>query len=214
MAKTLDEQLTDLEDDIRKLKIEFDIFFNNGAGKRPPYDTKNRVEAVIKRLSDDRSMRFAHRFRFNQIVSRFTAFRQMWMRAVQEREEGRDMRAQYLAQFRGSEDVRRAELAEAFDFDMDSALDAIHAPPPMPKRFTPTSVELSDPARQEDSIRRLYESVAAAKRTVGDATETTSYEKFRQMIIYNADRIRAERNKTEVQFSVDIEDGKVKFKAR
>ena len=32
---TADEQLTRLEDDIRRLKIEFDIYFN-GAAKRPP----------------------------------------------------------------------------------------------------------------------------------------------------------------------------------
>ena len=35
---TVDQQLTRLEDDIRHLRIEFDIFFNGGA-KRPPYDT-------------------------------------------------------------------------------------------------------------------------------------------------------------------------------
>jgi hypothetical protein len=39
---TPDEQLTRLEDDIRRLRVEFDIFFN-GAAKRPPYDTKGRV---------------------------------------------------------------------------------------------------------------------------------------------------------------------------
>ena len=32
---TIDEQLKRLEEDIRRLKIEFDIFFN-GASKRPP----------------------------------------------------------------------------------------------------------------------------------------------------------------------------------
>jgi hypothetical protein len=51
---TPDEQLTRLEEDIRRLRIEFDIFFN-GAAKRPPYDTKGRVETVLKRLGDDRT---------------------------------------------------------------------------------------------------------------------------------------------------------------
>ena len=36
---TADEQLTRLEDDIRRLRIEFDIFFNGGA-KRPPTTPK------------------------------------------------------------------------------------------------------------------------------------------------------------------------------
>ena len=59
---TVDDQLTRLEEDIRRLKIEFDIFFN-GASKRPPYDTKGRVETIIKRLGDDRTLSYAQRYR-------------------------------------------------------------------------------------------------------------------------------------------------------
>ena len=36
---TTEEQLVRLEEDIRRVKVEFDIYFN-GAAKRPPYDTK------------------------------------------------------------------------------------------------------------------------------------------------------------------------------
>ncbi len=55
---SIDDQLTRLEEDIRRLKIEFDVFFN-GASKRPPYDTKGRVETMIKRLGDAISVRCA-----------------------------------------------------------------------------------------------------------------------------------------------------------
>ena len=65
---TPDEQLTRLEEDIRRLRIEFDIFFN-GAAKRPPYDTKGRVETLIKRLGDDRTLTYAQRFRYNFVDS-------------------------------------------------------------------------------------------------------------------------------------------------
>ncbi len=82
----IDEQLGRLEEDIRRLKVEFDIFFN-GAAKRPPYDTKNRVETAIKRLGDDRTLSFAQRYRYNSLVARYTAFRELWRRALQEREE-------------------------------------------------------------------------------------------------------------------------------
>lgn len=212
MSKTLDEQLSDLEDDIRKLKIEFDIYFNGGK-PRPPYDTKNRVETLIKRLYEDRSMRFQTRFRYNQIVSRFTAFRQMWQRAIQDREEGRDLRAQYLANFRDAEEQRREEFSDAFDdFDMDAALDGMRNDP-LPKRFEPTTVRISRPEDQEDCIRQLFDSVVAAKRTVGENADTT-YEKFREIIIYNTRKLCAERQAEGVNFSVDIENGKVKFKAK
>src|SRR6185369_906420 len=87
---TPDEQLTRLEEDIRRLRIEFDIFFN-GAAKRPPYDTKGRVETLLKRLADDRTLTYAQRYRYNSLAARYNAFRELWRRTMQGREEGRDV---------------------------------------------------------------------------------------------------------------------------
>ena len=86
---TIDDQLTRLEEDIRRLKIEFDMFFN-GATKRPPYDTKGRVDTFIKRIGDDRTLTFAQRYRYNSLGARYNAFRDLWRRTMQGREEGRD----------------------------------------------------------------------------------------------------------------------------
>lgn len=83
----IDQQLAVLEEDIRRLKIEFDIFFNGGA-RRAPFDAKNRVETMIKRLGDERSLTFAQRYLYNSIVSRYTAFKELWRRTMQGREEG------------------------------------------------------------------------------------------------------------------------------
>jgi hypothetical protein len=85
---TVEEQLARLEDDIRRLKVEFDIYFN-GAAKRPPYDTKGRVETLIKRLADDRTLTFAQRYHYNSLTARYTSFMQLWRRTMQDREEGR-----------------------------------------------------------------------------------------------------------------------------
>src|SRR5919205_245684 len=85
---TAEEQLVRLEDDIRRLKVEFDIYFN-GAAKRPPYDTKGRVETLIKRLADDRTLSFAQRYQYNSLTARYTSFMQLWRRTMQEREDGR-----------------------------------------------------------------------------------------------------------------------------
>src|SRR5215210_804025 len=85
---TVEEQLARLEEDLRRLKVEFDIYFN-GAAKRPPYDTKGRVETIIKRLADDRTLAFAQRYHYNSLAARYTSFMQLWRRTMQEREEGR-----------------------------------------------------------------------------------------------------------------------------
>ncbi len=89
---TTDQELTRLEEDIRRLRVEFDIFFNGGS-KRPPYDTKGRVETLLKRLADDRTINFAQRYRYNSLAARYNAFRDLWRRTMQGREEGRDIGA-------------------------------------------------------------------------------------------------------------------------
>ena len=85
-AAILDQQIGRLEDDIRKLKIEFDIYFN-GALKRPPLESKARLEANLKRLADDRNLTYAQRYQLNAVVSRFNSYRELWRRLLKKRGE-------------------------------------------------------------------------------------------------------------------------------
>jgi len=80
----LDQQLSRLEDDIRKLKIDFDIFFN-GAVKRPPLEARARLESRLKRIADNRNLTFDQRYYFNSLVSRFTSYRELWRRTLKAR---------------------------------------------------------------------------------------------------------------------------------
>ena len=84
---TIDEQLTQLEDNLRRLKIEYDIYFNGGS-PRPPNDTLWRVDSLIKRLADASQMNFAQRFRYNGLAARYALYNQMWQQRVRSREEG------------------------------------------------------------------------------------------------------------------------------
>ena len=85
-AANIDKQITRLEDDIRKLKIDFDIYFS-GSVKRPPLEAKARLDAQIKRLSDDRNLTYAQRYQFNALVARFTSYRELWRRMLKKRGE-------------------------------------------------------------------------------------------------------------------------------
>ena len=82
----IDEELDRLEYEMRRLKIEYDIFFNGGTA-RPPTDTRGRVETTIKRLYDSRNISFGQRFRYNGLVARYNVLRELWRRQMQEREE-------------------------------------------------------------------------------------------------------------------------------
>src|SRR6476620_8186344 len=81
-----DRQISKLEDDIRKLKIDFDIYFN-GATKRPPLEARARLEATVKRVSDSRGLSYAQRYQLNALISRYTSYRELWRRSLKARGE-------------------------------------------------------------------------------------------------------------------------------
>jgi hypothetical protein len=83
---SLDQQIARIEDDIRKLKIEFDIYFNGGT-KRPPLEARARLESNIKRIADDRNLTYAQRYQFNSVISRFNSYRELWRRILKTKGE-------------------------------------------------------------------------------------------------------------------------------
>jgi hypothetical protein len=180
---TPDEQLGRLEEDIRRLKVEFDIYFN-GAAKRPPYDTKSRVETLIKRLADDRTLTFAQRYRYNSLVARHTSFLQLWRRTMQEREEGRGLQG------------RRPDPAGE------------EAAPP-PRTFV-----CADARRDVATIKGLYEALVESKKQCGETAEDLSFSRFHRMVAEKAEALKSRAGCERVQFSVEIAGGRVSFKAK
>ena len=182
---SVDEQLKRLDEDIRRLKIEFDIYFN-GAAKRPPYDTKSRVETMFKRLGDDRTLTYAQRYLLNSLTARYTAFRELWRRTMQGREEGRDAAAA----------ARATARAEAVG--------------------TESSVNFicDDAHRDVPTVRQLYDALIEAKMKCGEPTEDLSFPRFHRLIATKADNLKERLGCDRVRFSIDVEGGRVSFKAK
>lgn len=88
---TVDEELNRLEDNIRRLKIEFETYFNGGK-PRPPNDMLYRVEQALKKHSSDATqVGSAQRFRFNQLLQRYTVYSDFWRKRLRDKEEGREL---------------------------------------------------------------------------------------------------------------------------
>lgn len=83
-AADLEKELGRIDDSIRRLKIEFDIYFA-GAVKRPPLEAKARLESQLKRVSDIRTLNFAQRYQLNALMARFTSYRELWRRTMRAR---------------------------------------------------------------------------------------------------------------------------------
>ncbi len=81
-----DQTLSRLEEDVRKLKVDFGIYFNGGL-KRPPHEARGRVESVIKRLQDDRGLSYAQRYQLNSLLAGYTSHRELWRRLLKKKGE-------------------------------------------------------------------------------------------------------------------------------
>lgn len=88
---TVDEELSRLEENIRRLKIEYEAYFNGG-NPHPPGDTVYRVEQVIKKFSSDAGrLNVIQRFRFNNLSQRYAVHNDLWRKKLRNREEGREI---------------------------------------------------------------------------------------------------------------------------
>ena len=86
--RELEEQIDRVGDDIRKLKIEFDIYFNGGT-KYAPHKSRASLEARIKRINGNRELNYESRYRLNTLISRYTSYRELWRRRL--RAKGEDI---------------------------------------------------------------------------------------------------------------------------
>ncbi|MCB1023487.1 MAG: hypothetical protein KDB79_03800 [Acidobacteria bacterium] len=82
----VEDQIERLEDDIRRLKIEFDMYFNGGT-KAAPHKIRASLEARVKRINGNRELTFAHRYRLNALISRYTSYRELWRRRLKAKGE-------------------------------------------------------------------------------------------------------------------------------
>jgi hypothetical protein len=182
---TVDDQLSRLEDDIRRLKIEFDTFFN-GASKKAPYDTKGRVDTMMKRIGDDRTLTYAQRYRYNSLGSRYNCFRDLWRRTMQGREEGRDAGANARAT------AKQQAVA----------------------RFKRTDFVCEDAHKDVELVKSLYSALVEAKKVCGEPVEDFSFPRFHRLIASQADGLKERLGCERVSFSIDVEGGHVSFKAK
>jgi len=199
---TTNEQLDRLEDDLRRLKIEFDIFFAGGS-KRPPIETRNRVETVIRRMGDDRSLRYEQRFRFNGLSHRYNIFRDLWRRLMQQREEGKWQSGYFGGTKAAVQEETAKLLAEA---------EKLSAPKPVQQPSV--GVTFSDPSKQPEKVRELFNIIVETKKKAGEPTDRISFTQFSKMIATRTEQVKQAGNCKEVTYQVTVENGGVKFTAK
>jgi len=180
---TIDEELTKLEDDIRRLKIEYEVYFN-GSTDRPPRDLVYRVESFIKRHTADQSgLSFGQRYKLNALAQKYAVQNALWKRRLMEKEEGRGLFAQ-----------QKLELEALTSSRM-------------------VCVICSDPAAEPEKVDQILQAIISAERDVGRKVENVDPAIFQKFLRDKTKRIKALFCCASVQFCVGTAEGKLIFKA-
>jgi hypothetical protein len=87
VSTDLDADLARLQSGIRQLKIQYDMFFAGSIPKQP-FELRSEIEKIIRRYSANPIQKYAPRFHFNSLVSRFNSLSELWAKTLRTLEEG------------------------------------------------------------------------------------------------------------------------------
>jgi hypothetical protein len=181
----LQRDLQTLAADLKRLEAEYNMFFA-GRLPRPPWETRGRVAAMIKRYDRGQIQGTGDRFRFEMLQSRFQSLTDLWDRGLRAREEGRPGP---FAQ----------PLPKARTKKRDADGKVVHA------------AAFKDPVHEMDKLHTLYDSLMDARRTHGE--DVVPFHKFAALVKNQVTKLRDAGN-SEVAFRVAVKNGKVAFTVR
>jgi hypothetical protein len=196
---TIDEELSQLERDIRQLKIEYDMYFGGGR-KRPPTEIEWRIELIIKRYAErGGEMKYNQRFRFSNLSQTYAKYKDVFRKRLAQREEGKVQR-----HFGAAAKAIEAERAKA------QAAAAATASAEAAKVFR---VVCTAPEKEADKVEQLYEAFVRAKKEAGEEMHKMTRAGFNEFVRKKTKDLQKQKNCKEVEYVVETVDGQVKLKA-
>lgn len=200
---TVDEELSLLENSIRQLKIEYDVYFGGGS-KKPPADTEWRVNNLLKKFSDGKGMNFSQRFRYNTLQQKFALYNSLWQQKLKIKEEG----------YRRPQDAVLGIAGMRVD-EQQAAAEALARKRRESEDQGAFRTALSDVNTDQEALKKLYDAMIAARSKAGDANaKAASIDSFKAFVAKKTEQIRKDYGCHAVEYSVEMEDGQVKLKAK
>jgi hypothetical protein len=208
---TIDEELGQLERDIRQLKIEYDQYFGGGR-KRPPTEIEWRIELIIKRYGErGGDLKFGQRFRYNNLTQTYAKYKDIFRKKTQQKEEGRSQRHfGAAAKAIEAERAKHHPPAPAAGIPAPTATATASSAGEPPTAFRMTC---SEPERETDKVDQLYQAFVQAKSSAGEETGKLSADGFKEFVRKKTRDLQAKQNCRDVEYVVETVDGQVKLKA-
>ncbi len=202
---TIDEELNVLDHQLRRLKIEYEIFFNNPA-KRPPTEIEWKVTNLIRKFSDGGRMSFSQRYRYNEMAQRYAIHSDLWRKKMRIREEGYRRPQDAILSVQG---VRPAPEHESKHHPVYGVGHHNQAA----AKDKPFSVQYSDAQSENAKVESLYKALTEAKQKSGEKV-SGSLDSFAAFVKKKTAEIRKQHKCDTVVYSVETQGGQVKLKAK
>jgi hypothetical protein len=189
-----DHEMTRLETEIKRLEAEYNMFF---AGRLPrlPWETRARVEKLVKRYDRMHLRNTAERFRFGTVQARYVKFCELWERNLRSKEEGRPLPGKRGAAMRAA--PKHPAPAE-IDDQVADAPRVVH------------EAAIRDPTRDDERMKDLYEQLSRARKEAGE--QPLPFNRFAAVIKAQVSKLG--KGDADVAFQVTVKDGKVTLAAK
>jgi hypothetical protein len=206
---TIDEELGLLDSNLRRLKIEYEIYFSNPT-KKPPSDIEWKVLNLLRKFSDGGRMSFTQRFRYNEMAQRYAVYSDLWRKKSRIREEGYRRPQDALLSIQGVREEEHEPEHKVYGVGQAGGAAAAAAPAIEDRPFT---VQCSDVRAEHDQVLKLYRALTEAKKKAGEPV-SGSVDSFASFVQKKTAQIRKQYGCQAVEYSVEVQDGHVKLKAK
>lgn len=219
---SIDDELAQIERDIRTLKIEYEQYFGGGR-PRPPTDTQWRVDNLVRRYNErGGELSSGQRFRFYNIQQTYAKYQDMWRKKLMQK-EGAITQHHFGAAAKAIE-AERARMAAAKQKQSPPAtttpaghgVAVAHPSVGVQEPAVPAPVyaaSIADPEHEHGKIQQLYNKLLEARAEAGEKSSAPSLNDFERFVMQKTQDLK-DKGGHEIEYTVSIEGGRVKLKAR
>jgi len=215
---TIDEELSQIERDIRTLKIEYEQYFGGGR-PRPPADTQWRCDNLIKRYAErGGELSTGQRFRYYNLTSTYAKYQDMWRKKMAQKEGGSTQHhfgaaAKAIEAERARQGARAQATVPAPAAVIPAAAEPGVAVAEAAAEAAAFATSVCDPERERDKVRELYHKLIEARTSAGEKSGAPSLKDFERFVQQKTSDLKDKGGRA-VEYTVSVEGGRVKLKAR
>jgi hypothetical protein len=158
---------------------------------------------AVRKFSDGnvggQRISFSQRYRYNELAQRYALLSDLWRKKARIKEEGYRRPQDALLAVQGVRPIEASDSPRA---------DAV-------AQAEPFTIAFSETAAERNNVELLFKALTEAKRQAGmDTSKSGNLESFASFVKSKTAQIRKEHGCQTVEYSVEMQDGQVRLKAR